>query len=50
MAQTFCLPGEFLFDAEQTQLFLSSHRLSSAFRTTQKTAVWEGVSQLSLFE
>lgn len=48
VAQAFCLPGEFLSDAEQTQLFPSSHQLSSAFRTTEKTAVWEGVWQLSL--
>lgn len=50
MAQTFRLPGEFLSDSEQTQLFPSSHQLSSAFRTTEKTAVWEGVWQLSLFK
>lgn len=50
VAQTFCLPVEFLPDAEQNQLFPSIHQLSSAFRTIEKTAVWEGVWQLSLFK
>lgn len=50
VAQTFHLPGEFLSDAVQTQLFPSSCQLSSAFRTTEKTTVWEGVWQLSLLK
>lgn len=46
MVRTFRLPVEFLPNAEQTQLFPSSHQLSSAFRTTEKTGVW----QFSLFK
>lgn len=48
MAQILHLPGEFLSDTVQTQLFPSSHQLSSNFRTTERTAVWEGVWQLYL--
>lgn len=48
MAQAFHLPGELLSNAVQTQLFPSSHQLSSAFRTTERTAVWEGVGQIYL--